>query len=249
MDTNRHESVSALLQQLGFSDHDSQVYLSVLQRGHPTTGHIVKDTGLHREQIYRSLSRLADQGVVVADGDQDKNRYKALDPKILVDLTDAKKKLAVTAEQALRQLFTGQSQSISVREGKDAMRFVADDILQTVQKDGEYLVLGGAWREFSHLAKEYLPHYHRQLQKRGIGGRILSYQGHDAQDEKTMGWHIQVRVLNEPSQNIASTVIYGDKVVIEILDPENIAAIVIQNKKVAEHYRQTFETLWKLAHE
>lgn len=243
----RHESVSDLLKQLDFSEHDSQVYLSVLKHGRPTTGDLVKDTTLHREQIYRSLSRLAELRVIEPWGDPTKNRYQAIDPKILVELVDSKHQAATAAEKLLRGYYTGQAQVIQVREGIPALQFVGEDIIKTIKKSGEYLILGGAWQEFNRLAQDYLPGYHRQLQKKDIGGRVLSYEGHDAEAELKLGWHIQVRVLNEPNQNIASTVIYGDKVAIEILDPDNVAVIVIQNKKVAEHYRQMFETLWAIA--
>lgn len=249
MASSSHKTVSELLGQLGLVEHDSQVYLSVMGHGRPTTGQLVKDTGLHREQIYRSLSRLAEMGMIMAGGDESKNRYQASDPKVLIEMVEVKRKAAIAAERSLRGMFTRQAQVIQVREGREALKELSDDISRTVKKDGEYLIMGGAWREFSRLAHDYLPSYHRQLKKKGIGGRILSYQGHDASGERAMGWHIQTRVLDEPHQNIASTIIYGDKVAIDILDPENVAVIIIQNAKVAEHYRQTFETLWALARE
>lgn len=247
MSINNHQNVLNLLLELGFSEHDGLVYLSVLKHGLPSTGNIVKDTSLHREQVYRSLSRLSEMGVILRSGDPTKNIYKAVDPRVLIEMIENKKNLAISAEKILRNMYAGQSQVIQVREGKAALQYLTEDIVKTLKKDDEYLILGGAWKEFNRLAQEYLPNFHRQLQKHNLGGRILSYQGHDAQEEKEMGWHIQIRILNEPDQNIASTVIYGDKVVIEILDPENIAVMIIQNKKVAEHYRQMFETLWVMA--
>jgi len=241
-----NQNVLNQLQDLGFSNHEGSVYLSIIQTGSASTGDIVQATGLHREQIYRSLSRLEQKGLIVSRNNSKKERYQAADPSILVDLIEAKKKTAQSVEKTLRKLYQGQSQNIQVREGRESLKLLMDDILKIINRDGEYLILGGAWREFYRQTKEYLPTYHRALQKKNIGGRILSYQGHEAEDETKLGWHIAVRVLDEPNQNIASTIIYGNKVAIEVLDPDNIAVITIQNNKVAEHYRQTFETLWKL---
>jgi sugar-specific transcriptional regulator TrmB len=245
----QHKNVIDDLKALGLSDHEAEIYIIVLKHGEAPAGVILDEINLHREQVYRALKRMVDSGILNQYEKRKRNYYTAIDPSIFVKKTKAKLETARSLLPYLKELHQKMPQTIRVFEGKDAIRSLFDDIETSLKKGEEYLVLAGTWKGIYRVAGDVLPKYHKRFRKKGIGIRIVSYKGHDAAKELRFGDHIKVREISEPYANVVSTIIYKNKIAIEILDPENIAVILIENKKVADLHRQTFETLWKLGKE
>ncbi len=230
-----HKGVISSLISLGLSQHESAVYLSVLALGEVSAGKVIEDVRLHREQVYRALKRLADDGLLTTYEHQHKAFYSAVEPRILVERVQAKVALAESVLPYLETLHQRKMQIIKVGEGIDSLEAHLEDMLTNLPWGGEYLVISGYGDQFYELAKDYLARYHRKFLSKGLRGRLLLAN-------QPEGEGISSAI---PSASFAATTIYGDKMAIEILDPENPAIITIENSKVASSYRDTFESLWR----
>lgn len=247
MANSNHQSVTTKLTDLGLTGHEATVYLVILTKGEASGGEILSETKLHREQVYRALKQLSDLGLLTSYTKRKRSYYTATDPKTLVQQTKTKLEIAESIQPYLRALHRQQPHVIQVWEGADALERHFEDVLQTVKRNGEYLVLLGPGREFYALAASLFRTYGKKYAKRGIKARIVAYEGDDFSGQLASGQPTEVRYLPRSYAAPVGTVIFRDKVALEIVDQKNPSVITIENARLAEGYRQMFETLWTLS--
>jgi sugar-specific transcriptional regulator TrmB len=241
-----NKSVIDNLQELGLSPHEAQIYLSVLRHGESPAGVILDDVKLHREQVYRALKRLVDEGYLTSFEKRKRSYFSAVDPKVITHKIKAKLATAEALEPYLQGLASFKPQVITVTEGEDAIRLLNEDMVATLPEDGEYLILGGVGQSWWDVSAKYIDIFRKQFEKKRIKARVIAYEGTKYPKDSSYGQiNISVKKLKRTYLFPASTAIYGNKVAITLLDPENIAVITIENEKIANSYRQTFEALWR----
>ena len=87
-----------VLERLGLSVNEAKVYLALLETGLSNASTIVKKTGLHRPNVYYSINRLTEKGLIASCIRQNVNYYQAADPKRLKQLIREKQEeLKVTS--------------------------------------------------------------------------------------------------------------------------------------------------------
>jgi len=241
-----NKAVTEQLQELGLTPHEARIYLSVLKQGEAPAGVILDEVKLHREQVYRALKRLVDDGLITQFEKRKRSYYSAIDPSVLINKTKAKLAVAESLEPYLRELHSKKPQVITVTEGEEAIKLLNEDMVATLPEDGEYLILGGIGQSWWEASSKYTEQFRKQFEKKRIRARIIAYEGAIYPKDTSYGeLNISVKRLKRTYVLPASTAIYGNKVAIALLDPESIAIITIENEKVANSYRQTFEALWK----
>lgn len=239
-----NSSVIEQLEKLGLSKHEALIYLSVLKHGEASAGVILDEVKLHREQVYRGLKRLTDQGLVTSYQKRKRSYYSPLDPQVFISQAKTKLTLAESLQSFLNKLYQSKPQVIKVWEGEESIKLQLEDMLQTIKPGGEYLIIGGVGEQFYNLSQKYGDYYSKRFLKKNIKGRIIIYEGSIYPKESPYGENLAVKTLKRPPSTPASTVIYGNKVVIGLLEEGNIANIVIENENIANSYRETFEALW-----
>jgi sugar-specific transcriptional regulator TrmB len=239
--------ITQALQNLGFSPQDSQIYISLLKVGESSVGAIIADTGLHRDIVYGALTRLDQQGLVQSIEKKKIRHYQALDPAVLVRKVQEKADLAKSILPELKQLFTQPEVTVRVYEGVDGLEETEKDWAATL-KDGEALLcIGGAGKSWYDLGKQFNHEkYHKKLFERGIRFKTVTYtnEAREIRENETAEFN-PVRVLPESYKVPSSTIIYGDKIQIQIFG-ERFFAIVIQSKAVSDSYRRYFDILWNM---
>ncbi len=244
---NSNNNVTGRLTELGLTSHEAAIYLAVLKHGEVSAGIVLDEVKLHREQVYRALKRLVDEGYLTQFEKRKRAYFSAVDPNILVQQTKAKVAVAEEVLPYLNKIRTQTPQVITITEGEDSLRLQLEDMLATLPYGGEYLVLGGVGSLYYDVVKKFMPLYTKRFAKKNIHGKIIVYKGAEGQYPKDMllGGRLSIHTLHRPTENPASTVIYGNKVAICLMDPESFAVITITNEKVAKAYRATFDALWK----
>jgi len=240
----QHKNVTAQLEELGLSEHEAAIYLVALEQGEVSAGVILDQVKLHREQVYRALKRLVDGGLLTTYTKRKRGYYAAVDPDVLVKRQEQKTSVAKSLQPYLNELRQNRPQTIRITEGADAIERLLEDISTSLPKGGEYLVLGGVGELFYQYTKDVLPKYSRVFAKKGITPRITAFSDQDySLEQEYIGSN--VRYLPQSMSGPTATVIYGNKVAIEVFDPNNLAVITIENEFLANSYRQTFETIWE----
>jgi HTH-type transcriptional regulator, sugar sensing transcriptional regulator len=99
--------ITALLQQLGFSEYEARAYLALLQRS-PLNGYeLAKVSGLPRANVYAVLQKLEERGAVVRLDMPSGARYAPVAPAELTQRIASRfQDILSTTQQALQELAT-----------------------------------------------------------------------------------------------------------------------------------------------
>ena len=244
MDKLSNNDVITQLSELGLAPHEASVYLVVLKLGETSAGPIINEVKLHREQVYRALKNLVSGGFLTEVDKNGVSHFIAIDPTIFVNRSKTKLALAQSLIPTLTALRSKKSQIVQVWEGEEAIKRQLEDIVNTLPENGEYLVLGGIGEIYYEAVKKYLPLFQNEFKRKNITGRIIAYKGYEYPPGTPMGERVSIKTLDRPVGIPASTVIYGNKYAIDLIDPDNIVVITIENETVANSFRKTFEALW-----
>jgi len=131
-----------------------------------------------------------------------------------------------------------EENQVEVYEGKEGLKTILNDILETKQDILTY----GSNGNFSRIMEFYFYHHLKQLEKMKIKMKVI-FNYDDT--KKPFNWKFcEVRYLPRDYKTPTETTIYGDKVVIFLLI-DKPKAILITNKEIADSYRKYFNLLWK----
>jgi DNA-binding MarR family transcriptional regulator len=248
MDKIHNKDVVSQLKELGFTAHEAAVYLACLRLEESSTGSIIKESKLHSEQVYRVLRKLLNEGYVSETEKNNISYFSAIDPSVLVNRTRTKLAMAESLLPYLSSLKGNKRQIVQVWEGEEAVKKQLEDVLNNTLNEGEEcLILGGVGEIFTESFKKYLPMFAPLFKKKNIKERTISFKGYDYPSDipAPFGGEVSTKTLDRPPTTPISTIIYGNKYALDVIDPDNIVIITIENEKVANSLRQTFEALWK----
>ncbi len=237
------------LEKLGFSAIDASIYLALLKVGESPVGPIIAETGHHRDLVYGAFTRLEKQGLIQAIEKKKIRHYQALNPDVLQRKLQAKADLAAQTLPALNSIYTQPAVSVVIYEGSEGLEEIEKDWAATLKDNEEFYCIGGAGKEWYETAKSFYKPYHQKLYKRGIRAKTITYadEVEGIRDNELPDFN-PLRVLPKKFKVPSSTVIYGNKILLQIFG-ENFIGIVIESKAISESYRQYFDLLWAMGKE
>ncbi len=80
-----------ILQECGLSKNEAKVYLKLSELGISSAYKVAKEANLFKANVYASLKKLEEKGLVSKKVIEGKVLYEASDPSFLIDLLEAKK--------------------------------------------------------------------------------------------------------------------------------------------------------------
>ena len=229
------------LEAAGLTKNEAKIYSLLVRLNKSNVTDLAKKTGIHRRSVYDVLMRLTDKGLVsyiIADGVK---VYIANDPKILKNLIDNRKKAIDKGLPRLQKLFEESSKKKATKffMGKKGIRAILESQLE--QKN-EILVLGGSHKA-PELLKEYFPRYNLIRTEKNIPIKII-YSGSD-KEKKSKLKLAKTKSFPEGTGGDIAMNIYGDNVAFLMWNLENPFAILIQEKEVADSFRDYFNFIWE----
>jgi sugar-specific transcriptional regulator TrmB len=239
--------IQPILQKLGFSPQDAEVYLAILKVGESAVGAIINQTGFHRDLVYGALTRLEQQGLVQSLEKKKIRHYQAIDPTVLVRKEQQKVELAMSLLPTLKELYTQPAVAVKIYEGSEGLEEIEKDWADSLKDGEEFYCIGGAGEAWYEVAKPFYKKYHDKLLKRKIIFKTVTF----ANEAKGIAKYENpkfnpVRILPENFRVPSSSVIYADKLLINIFG-EQFIGVVIQSKQISQAYRHYFNSLWKMA--
>lgn len=238
------------LKLLGLSGNDYKVYESAL-RGNLTAAQICSDTHIHRRNVYDCLNRLLKLGLLSYYVQHKKKFYIASAPEKILDILKEKKEFMLNIETRVKskigklKLMRVEAKNpfnVNVFIGREGLKNIYNDMLHT-EKD--YIGFGPG-RQLEKIMMFYLHNFVKDRVKRGIKIRQIydeSSRGH----KYTKSALSEVRYFPDEICSHAALRVYGNKVVIMLLDTKDPLAILIEKSEIADGYRKYFEVLWKSA--
>ncbi|MBS3168450.1 winged helix-turn-helix transcriptional regulator [Candidatus Woesearchaeota archaeon] len=234
------------LREIGLTDYESRIYLSLLKNGQISAYELAEKTGLYRQVTYDSIKRLIEKGFVSSVKEGKSQKYKAIDPNLILEYLDRKTENYKEILPELIKLNQASKSPMIVEtfKGKEVTRIALRDIINVLKKTkGENLCTSVDENFAFAKHKAAVEEYERGMIHNNIKERIVV--GEDTKGLFERGTSKYKRI---PKQyfNPNPTQIYGDNVSIVVWgNPDHL--IIIRNKEVADSYRKQFELLWKIA--
>lgn len=230
------------LQELGLTNNEAKIYLALLELGSSIAGKISRKTGIHRRTIYDALERLTEKGLVSYIVKNNRKYFEASDPKQLLTLIEEKKESINTILPKLEQTYNikKQKQETLFFKGKQGLKSIFEDQL----KERKEILIFGASPNAYQILKYYFKWYDKDRVKKKIKVKIIFDS--TARNKIKNIPNAEIKFLPRNYATPAATNIYGNKVAI-INWSGNPLAILINQKEIAQSYKNYFNILWKVA--
>jgi len=226
---------------LGLTQVESKVYITLLDLGPSLAGQISRKSGIHRRMVYDATERLIQKGLIGYIIQNNRRLFSAVDPARLQELIKEKENELgkILPELKGKYNFTKEKQETLFFKGKAGVKTAFEDQIA----EGKEILIFGA----SPLAQEILKFYFIWFDKRRAEKKIPVKIIFDESARGKTGKIplAQVRYLDFASPT--ATNVYGDKVMIVLWSKDSPISILIKQKEIADSYRQFFELMWKTA--
>jgi len=237
------------LQKLGFTPHESAVYLTLLSHGKMGVSEIARKTGYYRTVIYDALGGLLREELV---GVSPKGKYKVYTAESPKKLEKKFLELSnhfddeIVALSALNKSSEIARPVVKYLEGRKGIVSIHDDIVETLEKgDIYYRYSSSNVHNAPDVRPKYLSKKYRLLRDRKkLERKVITNAPNKAQKHARLEREIKVVPPDfDLFEYNVSQVIYGDKVA--VIDYNTETAVVIENETIAKFQQKIFELLFR----
>lgn len=239
-----------LLQDLGLSKNEAEIYESLLDLGEVSVSGIAAQTNINRRNIYDVLSRMTEKGLVFPIIDIRETRYKAVDPGKLLELIKEKEGRLQKALPDLQKLYHSKPKSheVFIYRGAEGWKNYMLDLIR-IGEPAYFIAAKGGWLDAR--VKHFYPQFYKETQRKKISFKHLFEW-----DVKTHVPQIfeyvksDYKFLPKGYSAPAAVDFFGDHV--NIITPmrlggfedDDISITVIVNKTIATSFRVWFQFMW-----
>ena len=230
------------LQKLGLNLSEAKVYLALLQLGPSKAGKISKNAQLNRTTTYDSLETLIKKGLVSFVISANRKIFTAVPPKKFLEIIEETEK---TAQELLPELDSLRNKSKETEEanifkGKKGIKSILNDIL----KHKEYIAFGSSGKFLDTMKHDFIIFQKRKKELK-IKSRVILSEKVRYNDfvKKSYG---NFKFIDDKYSSPIATYVYGNKVAV-IVWSEIPIATVINDREVADSFRNYFEIIWQEA--
>lgn len=228
------------LREIGLSDSEAKTYLTLLKLGEATVAEISQSSGLHRTNIYDSLEKLKEKGLVSYLSKENKQFFRAADPENILNYLKERESSISKLIPELKEVQSKIDEKVIVEvfKGEQGLKSALKDILSKKEEVVGYSIAG----QLRKYLPEFAKYYFREQDKHKIIHRFIYTSG----TRQPPSRFYQIKFLPKEFSSTTINLSYDDKILNLIFQPEMVA-IRIKSKHIAEDFKKHFELLWKTA--
>jgi len=235
-----------ILTDLGLTVLEIKIYKLLLYDGPNLAGRISRKTGIHRRNVYDALERLIQKGLVSYIKENNKNKYVANDPEIVLDKLKAKEK---DWQQLIPELHKymnnwGEKKETLFFRGINGIKHVFLDQIEI----GKEILVHATNADVDAVVKYFFPRYQLLRKENKIPTRMIFDTGYKKNKNIDVINSLplcKIKFLRHFNTSLTSQYIYGDNIALVVWTHEPFA-ILIRHKEISQGFRERFELLWKL---
>ncbi|MDO8590618.1 MAG: helix-turn-helix domain-containing protein [bacterium] len=232
-----------ILKSLGLTEYESQIYISLLEKGVSGISKISRETGINRPAIYKIIPTLLGKGIVTEVIKKKQKLYSAENPEKLEAILENVQKRFKNALPELLQDYEGIANKPIVKflSGKHGISFIFEDLVRTLKK-GDIFYRYSAPRDLSR-AEKYLPENYRKIRDEKQLERFV-ITGESIAEQKKPRLERDIRILSNIEENDfnITQIIYANK--IALINYESETAVLIEDRLTANFQKMIFKTLY-----
>lgn len=231
-----------ILEDLGMTNAEIKVYISLLELGNSSAGPIIERSGLQSSVVHMTLNKLIDKGLISFVKEGKKNHYQASDPRHIIDIIEEKKKNFQKAlpELLLKQAHAKERSEVVTFKGIRGIKELMYELLEAGGK--EHNTFGSA-RESLMMGEEWWVNYHKRRSQKGIKANLIFNDSLKFWKAENKYPKSEIRYTSKGFEPLTETIIRNNKIGI-ILWTEKPIGILITNKVLADSYNKFFQIMW-----
>ncbi len=241
------------LQELGLSDKEASVYISLLQVDNDSVLDLSKKTKINRTTIYPVLESLAKKGLISEAQVDKKIRYHAEPPERLETYVERQKTMLQEHSNRLKDVIpqlksiqreTGEKPMVKYFEGRQGAISSLEEFYNSIGKGGTAYLIYPKDAIKNIFNEKEIEKYRSIRLKREIKTKVISTSSKNDIISDSTGNRIQIDGEKYPiTSDIA---IYEDKVRVTILG-KSLAAFSIKSQDLADTLRSLFDLVFDLS--
>ena len=232
-----------ILEDIGLTNAEIKVYISLLELGTSTAGPILEKSGLQNSVVHMTLHKLIEKGFVTFVKEGKRNHYQPTNPKNIINFINEKKD---RFEDILPELLLKQQQAkvkpeiISFRGKKG----VKELLLELLDAGGNEHHTFGSTKVSLMLGEAWWINYHKKRATKNIKAKLLFNKSLKFWKAEIKFPKSEVRYTKAGFEPLTETIIRNDKVGIIIWTDKPFGTL-IHNKEAARSYDQFWKLIWK----
>ncbi len=242
---------AGIIQEAGLSLNEARIYETLLREGTLSIGQIAVKSHVHRRNVYDTIKKLLNAGLVFEILASKERVYQAVEPARLNALLETKMKRLEQVMPALEELYRTpqREQQVYIYRGPEGWKNYMRDMLR-IGEDAYFIAAKGAWLD--ERVRHFFPYFEKEAAKRSL--RYYHLFDWEVQDEVPQ---ILTRVgedykfLPRGYSSPGAVDLFGDRV--NLLHDiklgshgSEIRFIVIVNRDIAEAFRRWFWLMWEI---
>ena len=239
------QTMEESLEAMGFSKNESKVYIQLLNIGKTTATEIAKQTKLHRSNVYDSLTKLIEKGIVAQYSEDNTRIYEATDPaNLLTILKDQQQKFeAILPQLQLKKKMASTESLVHIYTGVTP----AKNTLFTLLDYNKPIYVLGTPPNISTLSKGFLQEFHKERVKRKIPIHHV-YSKEAEKDFEDVGVnnlpYTYSKHLPDGMTLPMSTTVCNDEVQLKFWTRGG-SVVVFKSPEIADVYKSYFDHFWQ----
>jgi sugar-specific transcriptional regulator TrmB len=236
-----------LLRQLGLSDNESLIYITLLEQGQANVSLLAKRSGLYRPQIYKLLPELDKKHLIAQQKIGRRTLYLAENPIQLKALINRMSDdLEAVADDLFQTYRSSKHRPVIYNfEGKEGIKRVYEEMM-SICKKGDVIYRYESPSDFKKI-KEYYPKLYLAKATGQVESLIEKFvitneKTHNARCKRLERYSKFIPANIDPFEYDITLLIYHNRVV--FIDYKREAANIIESKRYAEFQRQLFKLLF-----
>lgn len=232
-----------ILEDIGLTNAEIKVYISLLELGTSTAGPIIEKSGLQSSVVHVTLNKLVERGFASFVKEGQRKHYQASNPSHIVQYINEKRE---RFEDILPQLLLKQEKAKEKPEVVvfTGIRGVKELLYELLEAGGTEHHTFGSTKKSLMMGEAWWIGYHKKRVQMGIEAKLMFNESLKFWKAETKYPKTEVRYTKTGFEPLTETIIRNDKVGLIIWTDKPIA-ILIHNKVAAESYDSFFEMMWK----
>lgn len=238
--------------ELGLVKNEAKIYETLLRRGESAVSTIAAEAAINRRNVYDTLNRLIEKGLIFEIRRGNENAYVAVDPEKLTEGLKEKEMALNSAMPALKKMFQEKEkdEAVYIYRGIEGWKNYMRDILRVGE---DVYTLGGKGLWADPALATFLSSFTKQAKDSGIKFNILFDHEIKKEDRGVLRKFESAHRFLPAEFSTSSTVdIFGDNIVFTSCSEsggidENASFTVVVNKKIADSLRAWFKFMWQVS--
>ncbi len=245
---NEQTKLQNKLTEIGLSEKEAGVYISLLELGRGTVSQISRRASINRTTGYDILDSLSAKGLVSISGKEPKQEYVAESPdhieKMLLERIENTKVFINEVKNIIPELKSIHNvvdrPKVLFYEGKEGLQKVYEDTLSS----SEEILAYASVEDIKPTLPHYFPEYYKRRAKKGIPIRAIFPDSVDARERASLD-------KEEMRQSLIIPQTFGFHPEINIYDNKIMIAswreklgVIIESSEIADAMKKIYELAW-----